>query len=73
VFVILLVAFIAAFPQWLVMATWLKYLAGVVCLVFIIWVWLNNWNKASVYLPVLGVVISAAMAYWLRTHYLQLA
>ena len=73
VFASLLVAFVAAFPEWLVMAQWLKYLAGWMCLGFMLWVWLKNWNKASGYLPVLGVLISAVACYWLRSQYLQLA
>jgi hypothetical protein len=73
VFASLLVAFVAAFPQWLVMANWLKYLAGGLCLIFMLWVWLKNWNKASVYLPVLGVLISAAVGFWLQQQYQLLA
>ncbi|MFC3193926.1 hypothetical protein ACFODZ_06710 [Marinicella sediminis] len=69
VFASLLVAFIAAFPQWLVFATWLKYLAGVLCLVFMIWVWLRHWRKAGVYLPVMGVLLSSVAGYWLMTEY----
>ena len=73
VFASLLVAFVAAFPQWLVMANWLKYLAGLMCLGFMLWVWLKNWSKVSVYLPVLGVLISAAVGYWLHQQYVLLA
>ena len=72
VFASLLVAFVAAFPQWLVMAQWLKYLAGLLCVGFMLWVWLKNWNKASVFLPVSGVVLSATIGYWLHQQYQML-
>ena len=69
VFGSLLVAFIAVFPELTVFAGILKILAAIVCAVFLLWFLLKNYNKAAVYLPVIGVVFSVGTGYWLYQTY----
>jgi len=69
VFGSLLVAFVAVFPELFSFATVLKVAATVFCAVFMLWFLLRNWNKAVVYLSVLGVVLSVGSGYWLYQSY----
>ena len=69
VFGSLLVAFVAVFPELISFAGQLKMVSAFICAVFMLWFLVKNHNKAKVYLPVLGVVFSAGIGYWIYQMY----
>ncbi len=69
VFGSLLVAFVAVFPELISFVSQLKMVSAFICAVFMLWFLVKNHNKAKVYLPVLGVVFSAGIGYWIYQMY----
>ncbi|MGJ8662250.1 MAG: hypothetical protein ACSHWU_01310 [Marinicella sp.] len=72
VFGSLLVAFIAVFPQWVPYADFFKVLTAIVCVIFIVWFLFTHFKKPAIFLPVIGIVFSLSVGYWLYQSY-QLA
>lgn len=70
VFGSLLFSFLFLFPQ--VIPITVKYVAALICAVFFLWFVIKHFRKPFVFLPAIGVVISAISANWLYQTY-QLA
>ena len=67
VFASLLFSFTFLFPQ--VIPFTIKYTATVLCGVFLLWFSWLHFKKVYVWLPVTGIVLSGACAYWLYQMY----
>ncbi len=73
VFGSLMVAFIAAFPELLPFATGFKWAAAVVCLLFLLWFVFTHIKRPVVYLPLVGLALTALVGYRLYQAYLLAA
>jgi hypothetical protein len=69
VFGSLLVAYPAVFPDLVPVALIFKLFAALINIMFILWFLLKNYKKATVYLPVIGVIFSVGTGYWIYQTY----
>ena len=66
----LLVAFWAIFPELVPVAVWFKAATAVVCLGFVLWFLVKNYERPVVYLPVVGLLLTTLVGYRLYQAYL---
>jgi len=69
VFGSLMVAYPAVFPELVPFAILFKIIAALINLVFIIWFLLTHYKRPFVFVPVIGLVFSLGMGYWLFQMY----
>lgn len=73
VFGSLLVAFVAVFPDLIPFADGFKLAAGVVCMLFLLWFVFNHIKRPVVFLPLIGLALSALVGFRLYQAYLLAA